>query len=240
MCAKESLTNCDFKSVSILFCATYLPSCDSPQSKEQNVSELIYLAGKKHDSGEYGESIEILNKAIKLDAENVLAYINRAASKTKLKDIDGAIKDCQKVVNLDPKNMLAHFNLGQHFETKKNYEKAIEHYTYAETANLSAPKIRLIVTNPDGSSNEEPNYSIAIGDISYYRAMAYMKNKNFEEAIIDLNFCVGIDYYLDYCFCRLGECYQELGDQKESCKYFVMSQEKGFKEADSLYTKYCK
>lgn len=224
----------------LIIVSTYLPSCDPLQSNEQDVHELIYLAGKKHDSGDYRKSLEILNKVIKRDPENVLAYLNRAASKTKLKNIDGAIKDCQKVVNLNPKNMLAHFNLGQHFETKENYEKAIEHYTFAETANLSAPKIRLIVTNPDGSTNEEPDYSIAIGDICYYRAMAYMKNKNFEEAIIDLNFCVEIDYYLDYCFCRLGECYQELGDQNESCNYFVLSQEKGFKEADSLYSKYCK
>lgn len=224
----------------LLILATYLLGCVSPKSKEQNVSELIYLAGKKHDSGKYRESIKILNKAIKLDPKNVLAYTNRAASKTKLNEIDGAIKDCQEVVKLHPKNMLAHFNLGQHFETKKNYEKAIEHYTLAETSNLYAPKIRLIITNPEGSSNEEPDYSIAIGDISYYRAMAYMKNKNFEEAIIDLKFCVGIDYYLDYCFCRLGECYQKLGDQEESCKYFVMSQQLGFKEADSLFNKYCK
>lgn len=222
-----------------LIIVTYLPSCVSPESKEQSEKDLIYLAGEKHDSGEYRESIEILNKAIKLDPENILAYINRAASKTKLKDIDGAIKDCERVVDLDPKNMLAHFNLGQHFETKENYEKAIEHYTYAESANRSAPKIKLIVTNPDGSSNEGPDYSIAIGDISYYRAMAYMKNNNFKEAILDLDFCVSINYFLDYTFCRLGECYQKLGDQKEACKYFIMSQEKGFKEADSLYTKYC-
>lgn len=224
----------------LLIVLTYLPSCTSRQYNEQDVYELINLAGKKHDSGKYRESIETLNIVITVDPENVLAYLNRAASKTKLKEIDGAIRDCQKVVKLDPKNMLAHFNLGQHFEAKENYEKAIEHYTYAETANVSAPKIRLIVTNPDGTSDEEPNYSIAIGDIFYYRAMAYMKNKKFEQAIIDLNSCIEIDYYLDYCFCRLGECYQELGDQKESCKYFVMSQEKGFKEADSLYTKYCK
>jgi tetratricopeptide (TPR) repeat protein len=222
-----------------LIVTTYLLGCASPESSEQKEINLIELAGQKHDSGKYLESVKILNEAIELDPENILAYINRAASKTKLKDIDGAIKDCEKVVELDDKNMLAHFNLGQHFETIENYEKAIEHYTYAETANRLAPKMRIIITNPDGSTNEGPDYSIALGDISYYRAMAYMKNNNYMEATIDLELCVDLDYYLDYCFCRLGECYQKMGFQKKACNYFFKSQEKGFKEADSLYAIYC-
>lgn len=224
----------------LLTATLFIHSCDTTETREQNVSDLIHLAGQKHGSGEYEESVELLTQAIKLDPKNILAYINRAASKTKLKRIDDAILDCKKVVELDPKNMLAHFNLAQHYETKKDYEKAIEHYTHAETANLSAPKIRLIVTNPDGTSNEGPDYSIAIGDISYYRAMAYMKSFKYNEAIIDFNFCVSIDYYLDYCFCRLGECHQKLHNQKEACAYFMLSKENGVVEADSLYNKYCK
>lgn len=227
-------------SILLLIIVSYLLGCVSQQSKGIDQGELIYLAGKKHDDGEYRESIEILNEVIEYDPENILAYLNRAASKTKLKDIDGAIKDCQRVVNIDHKNMLAHFNLGQHYETKENYDKAIEHYTYAEMANLSAPKLQIVITYPDGSSNEEPDYSIAMGDIAYYRAMAYMKNNDFEEAIMDLDFCIGVDYYLDYCFYRLGQCYLELGFQKKACKYFGESQKRGFEEADSLYKKYCK
>lgn len=212
--------------------------CSEAPKKIQNEDELIDLAYEKHGTGDFQESIALLDKAIKINPNNVLSYFNRAAAKTNVNDIDGAIDDCKSMVNLDNKNTLGYFNLGTHYDSKGGFANAIKAYNNAETANLST-RLKIVYTSEIGQLDNDPDYSVAISDIYYYRAMSEMQKGDIFEAMTDLLSCIENDYYLDYSFYRLGECYQRIGDKDKACEYFTLSKEKGSIEADSLFQLHC-
>lgn len=216
-----------------------LESCVLGGNERVEINELLTLANEKHNEGRFKESIRILTEVIERDPDNVLVHFNRAASKSAIKDIEGAIEDCLVVTQLDSDNMKAHFNLAMHYEARRELNKAVEQYNIAENIHFTSSKMKLITHYADGTTDEEPDYYVPIEDVYFYRALVEMKRREFKRAILDLEFCIQMNTFLGISYSKMGECYLELGEKDKACDYFTLSKEKEYQQADSLLNVHC-
>jgi len=84
------------------------------------------------DESRYDEAIEEYTKAIELDADLAMAYVNRAVAYGNKGQYDLAIADCNKAIELDPSGALAYYNRawaykkqGKKAEAIADFEKCI-------------------------------------------------------------------------------------------------------------------
>lgn len=78
----------------------------------QTAEEYYNIANNKSDSKDYQGAIENYTKAIDLNPNYSIAYVNRGDSKIKIQDYKGAIADFSKAIELNPKNSDAYYNRG--------------------------------------------------------------------------------------------------------------------------------
>ena len=73
------------------------------------------------------------------------------------------------------------------------------------------------------------------------RADLYLKMKEYDKAIIDINKSLEIDPDYLVAIITKGEIYYEIGDFENACKYFNLGISKGFqKERIATYLEKCK
>ncbi|KLI34521.1 tetratricopeptide repeat protein, partial [Brachyspira hyodysenteriae] len=77
------------------------------------------------------EAIKDYDKAIELNPNNEMAYINRGFAKSDLKMYEESIDDYTKVIELNPNNEMAYINRGLAKSDLKMYEESIEDYDKA-------------------------------------------------------------------------------------------------------------
>ncbi|MHC4743161.1 MAG: tetratricopeptide repeat protein, partial [Planctomycetota bacterium] len=73
-----------------------------PLVDEDPAKQHIELGNTKYLNGDFHGAIREYTESIKIDPENVVAYISRALSRAKAADIEGAIVDYTVVIRLDP------------------------------------------------------------------------------------------------------------------------------------------
>jgi tetratricopeptide (TPR) repeat protein len=79
---------------------------------EDTAKQHIELGNTKYLNGDFKGAIREYTETIKIDPENVVAYISRALSRAKAADIEGAIVDYTVVIRLDPTSQIAYNNRG--------------------------------------------------------------------------------------------------------------------------------
>lgn len=94
--------------------------------------ELLLDGYIQSDFDNHQLAIEYFNEAIRLNPNNLFAFLNRAYSKHKIKDIAGAWDDLNIALEIDPNNGIAFYNraivnwkLGHQLSSIKDYSKAI-------------------------------------------------------------------------------------------------------------------
>jgi len=226
----------------LLFLATILIfsilSCQ--EKKEESSSDFVEKAYLESEKGNHIKSLKLLNQAINLDPDNILAYMNRSVDKFDLGDTLGAISDCEKVIKIDSKNIEAYFNIGFYSVLLGNYENAINAFNDADYANLKAPKIKLVVTNSDGSTDESPDYFVSIYDICYHRGDAYLKNQNYDLAINDFEFCIKSNHHKGSCLDQIARCYIKMNNLDMACIYLEKALQEGYSHSQKLIDENCK
>jgi len=85
----------------------------------------------KIESEDYEGSLEPLNKAIRQNPNDHLAYFYRGQAKTELGDYSEAIKDFTKVIQLEPENVDAYNFRGIAYGTFKKYEESMKDFDRA-------------------------------------------------------------------------------------------------------------
>ena len=94
--------------------------------------ELLLDGYIQSDFDNHQLAIEYFTEAIRLNPNNLFAFLNRAYSKHKIKDIAGAWDDLNIALEIDPNNGIAFYNrailnwkLGHQLSSIKDYSKAI-------------------------------------------------------------------------------------------------------------------
>ena len=100
-----------------------LPVVDNIALSKQKVDEAIKLCRENN----FREAIDILNKALRLDKNNVRAYEKLGWAYRELNDYDKAIFYCTKAIEVDPNHKWTYNNLAGIYYKLKDYEKAISY-----------------------------------------------------------------------------------------------------------------
>ncbi len=100
-----------------------LPNAKSLNHSNEAVAALIH--------GDYDKAIAEATEAIRLDSENVMAYLNRGSAYVLKGEPDKAIKDFDRVIQLEPKEVRGYDNRAAAYAAKGDYRKAVEDYREA-------------------------------------------------------------------------------------------------------------
>ena len=85
-------------------------------------------ADENNFKGEFVLAVNDYNKAIELNPNDDLAFLNRARTFSNQKNYDAAIADYTKAIELNPKESMAYFNRADAHEKKGNVQQAVNDY----------------------------------------------------------------------------------------------------------------
>lgn len=154
----------------------------------------IKLARKKYEAG-----LELAEKALDLDPENLLALNNRSKALLKLNRKEESAKTIEGALNQDPNNVFTHTTFGWNELEKGNTKKALHHFqealkqdpnfAYAQAGMLEALKSRywlyklfLKYTFWMSSMTAKYQWAVIIGFYVGFRLLRSLSNSNPELA----------------------------------------------------------
>ena len=129
----------------------------SSRSKLSRSLDLIDMAHKYQDKGNYLKAINYYTELIKTNKEDFYAYYNRGWNKAHLGKHVEALKDFEKVIELDPNFTMAYINRGSMNYYLGNYSDSITDYNKAiklDQKNLSIFYNRALSKIKLGESNK--------------------------------------------------------------------------------------
>ncbi len=113
--------------------------------------------------GNYGEAIESLSSAIKIDPHYARAYGQRGISYGEIGDLESAIEDLSRTIDINPDYAWAYVERGIVYRLDGNTESALDDFTSAIEAapNYAAPYLQRGITN-----RVLDKFDLAIEDLS--------------------------------------------------------------------------
>jgi len=118
-------------------------------------------ADENNFKGEFVLAVNDYNKAIELNPQDSLTYLNRARTFSNQKNYDAAIADFTRAIELNPKESMAYFNRGDAYEKKGNLQEAMSDYQKAselDAGNETAKNNLKRLQNPQQTKTfPEPN-----------------------------------------------------------------------------------
>ena len=148
---------------------------------EKLIEQADHLA---HDD-KIDEAIQLYNKAIKSEPEQVSAYYNLALLHHAQNDLDGAISNFKKIAELDPNDASVFNNLGVLYYSKEMLEEAEVSFKKA------------IEITPD---YQEALYGLGNG---------YLKQERIYDAIVAFQECLKFEPSSEKAKAKLEECYEK-------------------------------
>ncbi len=110
----------------------------------------IKLARKK-----YQEAVDLANKSLELDSDNILGLNTRSTALLKLDDKEGAFNTIENALKEDPNNAYTHANYGWGLLEKGDHKKALVHFgealkndpnfAFAQAGMLEALKAKYVI-----------------------------------------------------------------------------------------------
>ena len=178
----------------------------------------MFSAGKRHnDLGvdytnkrNYEKAIQHFNRAIHLDPEYAIAYLNRGMYYFHQENYEKAIQDFDQAIQLEPVYVSAYNNRGRAYYRQKNYEKAIQDLDYA------------IELNPDHLAAH------------YNRGCVYEAQKEFVKAIQDYKKVINLNSKYASAYRKLADIYkiqaehfkQDMQHEETTVKYDQLKDKK--------------
>lgn len=105
-------------------------------SNANSYERLLTQAQTKFEQGAYQDSVNIYTSVIKLDPQNIDAYIERGNAHSYLKNYQAAIADYTKAIGISSNSAVAHINravvnctLGNKQNAIQDYQRAVDIYT---------------------------------------------------------------------------------------------------------------
>ncbi|MEL7005773.1 MAG: tetratricopeptide repeat protein, partial [Bacteroidota bacterium] len=120
-----------------------------------NANYFALLANIKLSRKKFQEALELSNKALELDAENILGLNTRSSALLKLNDKEESFKTIEGALKEDPNNAYTHANYGWGLLEKGDHNKALKHFkeslkndpnfSYAQAGMMEALKAKYLV-----------------------------------------------------------------------------------------------
>lgn len=157
----------------------------------------------KSQKGNSQEALDDFTKAIQIDPQNDVAYVNRGKVRFDLGDDKGALKDCDQAIEINPHSSQAYNNRGNIRAALGNEQGAIQDYTQAialepqlARAYLNRCLSRSNLDNQKGAIEDctraiqlKPNYAFAYQN----RGLARRRKGDLQGAIEDYNIGIRIN-----------------------------------------------
>ena len=121
------------------------------KAEEMGLAEdkvLVAKAATAIEKRDTGQAMELLNKAVEVNAQSAEAYHYRGMVKTQQKDFQGGIADLEKAIELDPSRAYTHYYLGLAYNGVKRPDKMAEHLQHFLNMAPDAPdadKVRSVL-----------------------------------------------------------------------------------------------
>lgn len=180
-----------------------------------DLDAISYLIEAYYNNGEYKKALELVNKAIENNNQNVDLYIRKGRIVCELETIQAAIQFYEEILERYPDHMLLMQSIGDLYYNHSNYQEALDHY------------IRLAMRQPD---NENVNSSI----INCYVAL-----ENFDQAKEFYESCIDNNYESALLCNTMGDVYYNQGKYMESIEYYdiaiQLAQEDSLGYSNKLY-----
>lgn len=160
------------------------------QSSRVNITTLIDKGWNLIVSGKYKEAIENLNKAKKMDPENVKVYNLLGWAYIHLEQYDKGALLFQEVLSIEPQNEMAHANLGYINHKKGLYGEAIE---------------KLSSIEKKAKNKQAVLYAL------FYLGLVYYEREMYEDSVEFLNRAINVGPNLYEAYYYLGKAYQKQG-----------------------------
>lgn len=165
---------------------TLLMACETSEDLRQQAN--LFEGAQK-----YQEAIELLNRAIELDDENLKALLDRGVDHSILSEYSLAIKDYSRVIELDADNQLAYLNRAKNYKKLGNWELALNDLiTVQNIVNNDKTMehegiIGYMDERLDGPlADEDVIYDITVEEVLYEKVLALYELEQFEEAYQDI------------------------------------------------------
>jgi tetratricopeptide (TPR) repeat protein len=184
-------------------------------------------ANKLERQKRYSEAIQLLDKAVEDDPDNINAFLDRGVDKSIIKDIKGSIDDYTKVIAIDPTNGLALLNRGKSRAQSGDYRGAIIDFDKAIAFKTHRPFDR-------------DEYDVKIEAIRLERGIAFYQMDSLSRAFADLTFAIEHFCSLPESYYLRGMIYLKYNMKEEACKDFVNARNMGNPFADKLIGQYCR
>lgn len=207
-------------------------SCDFKSSEDYHKE-----ANKLEQKEKFKDAIDLLDKAIEKDPQNISALLDRAVDKSYTLDYKGAIDDYSRVLDIDSDNTLALFNRGKNKKRLENFNGAIIDFNEAISTiggeNIIINRLEIAFRNTGYE------FDVTMEEIKFERGIAYYKIDSLKLAFKDFNFSIKKNHLLSECYFWKGLIYLRYNKNSEGCNYLNKSKELGDPDAQGLINKYC-
>jgi tetratricopeptide (TPR) repeat protein len=190
-------------------------------------------------TGNYNEAISAYTKAVRLDPQYVLAYIDRSFAYSRLGNFQQVFENANKAIELDPRNARAYVNRGFAHSKLGHYQQAIEDANKAVELN---PKYVLAYVNRGDAYSRVGNNQQAFKDankaieldsrnvMAYVnRGLAYSRLGNNQQAIEDYNKAIELDPKYALAYYYRGTAYAKLGKKDHAASDYETAARLGYK-----------
>jgi len=176
--------------------------------------------------GNYKEAISAYTKAVQLDPQYVLAYIERSFAYSRTGNFQQVFENANKAIELDPRNAKAYVNRGFAHSKLGHYQQAIEDANKAIELN---PRYVLAYVNRGDAYSRIGNNQQAFKDankaieldsknvMAYVnRGLAYSRLGNDQQAIEDYNKAIELDPRYALAYVDRSNAYLKSGNYRQA------------------------
>lgn len=181
---------------SLAFVKNLLFNGEVSDAEKARVDKYVAEAYTMIEAQKYDNAIEVMTKAIKLDANDYEPYLMRGYAYTYKFDFDSAYKDYSKALELAPKNDTVYEAIADLRFNTQDFKSATEYYS------------KCINLNPDNRRAVEKRIMSCIEDEDYKTAIDYcttLYNENQADVVASAT---------------LGDCYTHLKEYDKALDYY--------------------
>ena len=185
-------------------------------------NQKVEAAWELESNDDLDGAIKLLDEAIKLNANNALAYFARGTVYVGQKNFDAALKDFDAAIKLNPNDADTYNNRGNVYVGQKNFDTALKDFDAAVRLN---PNDAGILYNRGNVYMDKDDFNAAIRDFTkaielnsdyaaayFNRGLSYKILENYESAIDDFTTYIELKPDDADAYKMRGECYEALGD----------------------------